>query len=102
MDQLRIVPVKWSGALMSVGPCDSPVVRQQGTTLRGVGRRAGVCASVWGEYPLHNPRKQTDWICRVRCLDEVMKREAELQPHHNLANTHSVHTQTATHSHEFP
>lgn len=57
----------------------------------GVGQRAGVC--VFGNYPLHNPRKQTDSICRGLCLDEIIMHEAELQPRRTSTNTHIyIHT----------
>lgn len=67
----------------------------------GVDHRAAVrvCAHFWGDYPLHNPRKQTDSICQSLCLDEVIMHGAELQAHLTSTNTHAVeheHTNTRT------
>lgn len=58
----------------------------------GVDHRAAVrvCAHFWGDYPLHNPRKQTDSICQSLCLDEVIMHGAELQAHLTSTNTHAV------------
>ncbi len=89
---------------------DSAVVKQPGTTLRGRWPQSWcVCVCVSGDYPLHNPWKQTDSICRGLCLNEVITHGADLQPSHTSTNTHihtythrGVSTQTAANSHEFP
>lgn len=101
MDQSGIVPVKRSCASMSVWPCDSPVVRQQGTTLRGVGSRAGVCVCVRAcggniHYTIRGSRRigYVGFCVWMRSWSA----KQELQPHRNLTSTHGVYTQTATHS----
>lgn len=71
------------------------VVQQRGTTLRGR-RPENWC--VFGDYPLHNPRKQTDSICRGLGLDEVIMHEAELQPHRPSTHTHT-HTRWGAWAH---
>lgn len=83
--QIQLYYCRWAN-----GSDDWSVVRQRVKTLSGC-QPESWC--VFGDSPLHNLGKQTDWICRGLCLDEVITFEAELQSQHT--NTH-IHTGAST------
>lgn len=102
VQQSHIVPIKWSCIMISIWPHDSSVVKQQGTTLRGVGKRAGVCECVFGDSPLHNPKRGIGYavVCvwmRSLCMKQNYSPIKPAQIH-TFYTHRSMSTQTATHS----